>query len=562
MFHAARLVSTAFVCLLSAAIVRAADPDKAPDAGRVMRDKVAQFAPVSVGVDLAKIAPAQRFTLKKIIDAARYIDAIYLRQVAAENPQWRNQIAADPKLSDTLAYFDIMYGPWDRLDGNQPFWGAKLRPQGAAFYPEDLTAKELEAYIAQHPKEKEALSSYFTVVVRDGARLQAVPYSEAYSDRLRPAAKLLEEAAAGAPDQRLAAFLRARAKAFLSNQYRESDMAWMDLGDGDIEIVIGPYEVYNDDLMGYKAAFEAFVTLRDQEASKELAKIQSFIPALDQALPLAPEYRGPRRGLESPISVVDVLYNAGDNRAGVQTLAFNLPNDEFVREKKGSKKVMLKNIGKAKFEKILVPIARALVRPDQVGKVTFEAFFNHTLVHEVSHGIGPGSLTLNRNGKAVKTTVNQELKDLYSTIEEAKADAIGLFGTLFLIDQKLHPETFREEVYATFLGGFFRSVRFGANEAHGQANAIQFNYLKEKGAIEKGADGRYAYAADKMPGAVKDLVHDLLLIEARGSYSGAREFIAKYGKLPPDLVEQLAGLQGIPTDLRLSFPILEDSRKW
>ena len=524
--------------------------------------KVHQFAPVSVGVAPAEIPAAHRKVLKHLIEAARLIDQLYLRQVAEQNPAWRKAMAANPREKNALAYFDIMYGPWDRLDAQKPFWGTKARPKGASFYPEDLGAAELEAYLASHPEQKAELSSYFTVVRREGDHLKAVPYSEAYRDFLEPAARHLEAAAAATKDGRLAAYLKARAEAFRSNEYRASDMAWMDLGDGDLEVVIGPYEVYNDELMGFKAAFEAFVTLRDHEASRELAKIVSFIPEMQATLPVEAAYRGATRGMESPISVVRVLYNGGDNRPGVQTLAFNLPNDEVVREQKGSKKVMLKNISEAKFQKILVPIAKAMLRPAQAAHVTHAAFFNHTLVHEVAHGIGPGTLTLQRDGQAVKTTVNQELKELYSTIEEAKADTLGLHETLFLIEKGLHPARFRDEVYATFLAGLFRSVRFGVHEAHGRANAIQFNYLMEKGALAKGKDGRYAFDAARMPEAVRSLAHDILMLEATGDYAGSKAFIARYGELPQDLAQRLASLDRIPTDIRLSFPLEKAARAW
>ncbi|MDD5308807.1 MAG: peptidase [Deltaproteobacteria bacterium] len=529
---------------------------------REMNRKLAKFAPTEIGVDEARIPTRLRPVIKKLVEAARLMDKLFLVQVAKENPAWREEIAKDAHLGATLRYFDIMHGPWDRLDENRPFWGAKARPKGATFYPEDLTAKELEAYIAANPGQKEALASYFTVVERDGAKLKTVPYSVAYKDELAPAARLLEDAAAASGDERLKKYLTLRAKAFSDNEYRESDMAWMDLGDGDIEVVIGPYEVYEDELMGYKAAFEAFVTIRDPEASAELEKIKALIPQMEKNLPIPKEMRNTKRGQESPISVVHVLYTAGDARKAVQTLAFNLPNDEVVREKKGSKKVMLKNVADAKYEKILVPIAREMMRADQVGKVSFRAFFGHTLVHETAHGLGPGTLEVVRDGKKVKTGVNAELKDLYSTIEEAKADALGLFESLFLVEKKLHPPEMADEVFATFLGGFFRSVRFGAAEAHGKANAIQFNYLLEKGAVVKDADGRYGYDAAKMREGVKSLVTELLMIEAKGDYAGAKALIDKYGTLPEDVSKKLASLTDIPTDLQPTFKVEQQMQGW
>jgi hypothetical protein len=526
-----------------------------------LKAQVAKFAPTEIGVDAARIPEKHRGVYKKLIEAARIMDVLFLRQVSAENPAIREKLAADPAQADALALFDIMYGPWNRLDHNAVFWGDEPKPKGATFYPADLTADELNRWIEAHPDQKAAFTSYFTVIERDGDGLKAVPYSEAYKSHLEPAAKLLDEAAALAEDARLKRFLSSRAKAFRDNEYRASDMDWMDLGDGDIEVVIGPYEVYEDELMGYKAAFEAFVTLRDPEDSKELAKIKSLIPEMEAYLPIPDEHKNPNRGSESPISVVDVLFTGGDTRAGVQTLAFNLPNDEVVREKKGSKKVMLKNVAHAKYDNILIPIAKRLMRPDQVEKISFEAFFNHTLVHETAHGLGPGKITVTRDGEEVETTVNAELKDLYPAIEEAKADVLGMYLNYLLIEKGLHPAEFMEQTYASFLGGFFRSVRFGANEAHGKANVIQYNYLLEKGAI-KALDGKYVYVAEKMRPAVESLARDLLMIEAHGDYDKAKSFIDKYGALPAELKQALDSLSDIPTDIRPIYTVEKQMESW
>jgi hypothetical protein len=527
-----------------------------------MKELLAKFAPTEIGVPDAKIPQKHRGVIKKLVEAAEIVDELFLLQVDARNKTWRGQIAGDPKLAATLAVFDVMYGPWNRLDHNKPFWGDVEKPKGATFYPEGLEKEELERWIADHPKQKEAFTGYFTVIERDGDGLKAVPYAAAYKDHLEPAAKLLEEAAGLAEDARLKKYLGSRAAAFRSNEYRQSDMDWMDLGDGDIEVVIGPYEVYEDELNGYKAAFEAFVTLRDPADSAELEKIKSYIPDMEAYLPIPDEHKNPNRGSESPISVVDVLFTAGDTRAGVQTLAFNLPNDEVVREKKGSKKVMLKNVAHAKYDQILMPIARRLIDDAQLKNVSFEAFFNHTLVHETAHGLGPGKIKVERDGKRVETSVNEELKDLYPVIEEAKADTLGMYLNYLLIEKGMHPPSFVENVYASFLGGFFRSVRFGANEAHGKANVIQFNYLAEHGAVVRAADGKYSYVADKMREAVEALAHDLLMIEANGDYAAAEAFVDKYGAMPAELAQALEGLADIPTDIRPSYPIEKQMARW
>ncbi|MCU0661341.1 MAG: peptidase [Myxococcota bacterium] len=519
-----------------------------------------QFSSTSIGVEEADIAPTLRPVIKKLVEASKIMHDLFLIQVDPQNPQWRVEIekSGDPYL---LGLFDVMAGPWNRLEHNKPFWGGVEKPAGASFYPRDLNKEQLEAWIAAHPEQKEALSGYFTVIGREGESLKAVPYSQAYQTYLEPAAKLLEEAAGLSKDKRLKKYLKARAAAFRSNEYRQSDMDWMELGDGALEVVIGPYEVYEDALMGYKAAFEAFITLRDPVESKKLDKIKKLVPQMEQALPIDKKYRNVRRGSDSPLSVVEVLHTSGDTRSGIQTIAFNLPNDEVVREKKGSKKVMLKNVAQAKFNKILLPIAGQMMRQDQVEKVTFEAFFNHTLVHETAHGLGPGRIKMERGGKTIDTTVNDELKELYSTIEEAKADALGMYLNYFLVEKKVFSAEFIENVYASFLGGFFRSVRFGAGEAHGIANIIQFNYLMEKGAILD-ENGKYSYVSEKMKPAVESLSRELLMLEALGDYTGSKAFIDKYGKMPATLADRLAALKGVPTDIRPQYPIEQQMAAW
>ena len=523
---------------------------------------LAKFAPTEIGVEDARIPEKHRGVIKKLVEAAVILDELFLLQVDSRNKTWREEIAADPRLETTLTVFDIMYGPWNRLDHNKPFWGNVEKPKGVNYYPQDITKEEAEQWIADHPDQKEVFTGYFTRIERDGDGLKAVPYAEAYKGHLEPAARLLDEAAGLAEDTRLKKYLKSRAAAFLSNEYRQSDMDWMDLGDGDIEVVIGPYEVYEDELFGYKAAFEAFITIRDPIDSAQLEKIKSYIPDMEKFLPIPDEHKNLDRGSESPISVVDVLFTAGDARAGVQTLAFNLPNDEVVREKKGSKKVMLKNVANVKYEQILVPIARRLIDDEQVKNVSFKAFFNHTLIHEIAHGLGPGSITIEKDGKKVETSVNAELKEIYPVIEEAKADTLGMYFNYMLIDKGMHTAEFMKSVYASFLGGFFRSVRFGANEAHGKANLIQFNYLAGKGSIVRGDNGKYTYVEDRMPEAVKALAHDLLMIEAQGDYDGAKVFVEKYGEMPTEMKEALDTLSDIPTDIRPSYLIEKQMASW
>jgi hypothetical protein len=531
-------------------------------------ERIEAFSPTKIDYDEKLVTQELRPVLEKLIAAAKIMDRLFFIQAWPKNPEFRQRLAKaaedDPKLAKALTYFDIMYGPWDRRKHHEAFVGSVQRPKGAGFYPEDMTKQELQQHLEKNPQDKEAFTSYFTVIRRDkDKKLRAIPYSEFYQEQLAKAAKLLREAAKASKDKRLQTYLNARAKAFETNEYRESDMAWMDLGDGAIEVVIGPYEVYEDTLFGYKAAFEAFVTLRDPKYSERLAKIAPHIPYLQKKLPMKPADKKATRGKQVPISVVVELFTGGDTRAGVQTLAFNLPNDEVVRKKKGYKLVLLKNVAEAKFEKILLPIAKKMMVTEQIPLVTFDAFFTNTLTHESAHGLGPGMITVQQDGKTVKTSVNKALKDLYSTIEEAKADILGLYNAPLLIGKGALPKSLSKQVYASYLAGFFRSVRFGASEAHGRANLISFNYLLEKGGIEQDPKTKkYRVNYDKIADTVKALATDLLEIEARGDYDKAKAFIDKYGNMSKEMKAALARLEGVPVDIRPEYTVLTRMKSW
>lgn len=536
--------------------------EKAVDIAAV-RAKLAKFVPTTLDFDDKRLDASDKKVVALLVEAAREMDRLFLVQVDGANPKVRAEIAAQPQLKDVLAYFDIMFGPWDRLDHDKPFYGTRKKPLGAGFYPEDMTKAEFDAWIKAHPDQAEAFKSYFTVIRRQGKKLLAVPFSKAYARYLTKAAKLLREAAAQTKDARLRRYLELRAKAFETNDYRESDMAWMDLGDGKLEVVIGPYEVYEDRLFGYKASFEAFICLRDQVYSARLQKIARHKVDMEKALPIEDRYKNFKRGSSLPITVVDEIFTAGDTKAGVQTLAFNLPNDEIVRQKKGYKLVLLKNVAEAKFKTILMPIASRLMDKDQLGLVTFDSFFMNTLMHETAHGQGPGRIVVIRDGKKVETDVNRELKDLYSTIEEAKADMTGLYLSSYLIGKGVLPKDLADRVYASYLAGFFRAIRFGAGEAHGRANLISFNYLTEKGAIRYDSKtGHFRLDFGKVRGAVKDLVHDLLMLEAKGDYEATKKFVAKYGQMAETLKKGLARLTGIPVDIRPHYAVEDKLAAW
>jgi hypothetical protein len=532
-----------------------------------LQAQISRYAQVEITYDEQVLSEPERLALAKLVQAGAVMDEIFLRQVWEGNETLRRQLVekmgtdAENKglWRDLYHFYRINFGPWNRLEHDVPFVGNLEKPAGAGYYPEGLTKEEFESFCEDNPDLDEAMRGFFTKIEwgEDGA-LIPVPYSEAYADLLSRAASLLNEAAdilvdpsnreliRDADYATLATFLRARADAFASNDYFQSDMDWMDVRENIIDVTIGPYEVYEDGLNGYKAAFEAFIAIRNPGDSAELTDLKGYLPAMERNLPIPDEHKNMNRGTESPISVVDVVFVGGDSKAGVQTIAFNLPNDERVREAKGSKKVMLKNISRAKYDTILLPIADEVLDPAQRESVNFHSYFTNVLMHELAHGLGPG--TIMKDGE--ETTVSRELKTLYAPLEEAKADIMGLYNKEYLAQQGYIDRTELERSYACFLPGFFRAIRFGTHEAHGKANLIEYNYLKELGAItlDEQTD-RYHVHMDRMPEAVRKLTRDLTMIQALGDYAGAEAFLEKYGQVAPELERQLEKLTDIPTDI-------------
>ncbi len=520
----------------------------------MLKHKIAQFAPTEIKYDANLLDERQKKVVAKLHEASKIIDKIYLQQVYSKNFEIKNKLehSNDPLDKLRLEYFNIMFGPFDRLDHNKPFIGTDPKPLGANFYPENMSKREFENWIKTHPEDEKAFTSEFTVIKRNGSKLIAVPYSEEYKSDLEKISALLNEAADYADNPSLKKYLTLRAKAFKTNDYFESDMAWMDLKNHEIEVVIGPYEVYEDELFNYKASFESFLTIVDPVESKKLKKFASYLNEMEKHLPIPDKYKNFGRGSESPIVVVQEVYCAGDAKAGVQTLAFNLPNDERVRKAKGSKKVMLKNIHEAKFEKLLMPIAKKVLDPAQLKYVTFEGFFTHTLMHEMSHGIGPGFITV--NGR--HTEVKKELMETYSTLEEGKADILGMYNNIFMIQKHVLPGKFEKEIWVTFLAGIFRSVRFGVGEAHGGDNAIIFNYLLEKGGYQfDKTTQKVRVNFDKINSAVTDLANKILTIQATGNYNAAKEMIAKYAVVTPQMKLLISKLGNLPVDIKPEFQI-------
>jgi len=511
-----------------------------PDLAELNR-MIARFAPVELKVDTSHLSKGDQQALKKLIEAAKTIDEIFLQQRWYEGPAVRIRLEIDqtPLGKARLRYFDINKGPFSELDGQTAFLPnvPEKKPLGAGFYDEGMTTQEFEAWVKTLPPVQQTEARGFFSVIRrekDG-KLSMTPYREEYRYLLDIAAKELREAAALTTNATLKDFLNLRAKAFLTDDYYASDVAWMKL-DAPIEVTIGPYETYNDELFGYKAAFEAYITLRDEAETAKMKNFADHIQEIENNLPLDAKYKNPKLGALAPIRVVNEVLATGDGAHGVRTAAFNLPNDERIVKAMGSKRVMLKNVQEAKFSKTLQPIAARVLSPADQKNLSFDAFFSHILAHEMTHGIGP------------QTNVRQSLKELHSAIEEAKADVTGLFMMQYLFDKKLLPAAERP-LYTTYLASSFRTLRFGVHEAHGKGMALQFNYLMDKGAFVAKPDGTFAVDFSKVQGAVRDLVHDLLDIEATGDYARAKKMLDELGVVRPGLQKALDRLRDIPTDI-------------
>ncbi|MFY9557751.1 MAG: hypothetical protein WAV47_23850 [Blastocatellia bacterium] len=516
--------------------------------------RTARFAATALSADTSHLSENDRKALDKLVEAARLFDRLYLRQVWSGNEALLTKLEADtsPEGRDRLHYFMINKGPWSRLDMNEPFIDGvpHEKPPQAGFYPDDMTKDEFNSWVATlSDQDKQRATGFFTVIRRGPDRkLMIVPYHEEYREFLEPASKLLKEAAELTDNPTLKAFLTKRAEAFLSDDYYASDVAWMDL-DAPIDVTIGPYETYEDELFGYKAAFEAFITLRDEAESAKLGSFSGHLQELENNLPFDPRYRNPKLGAASPIRVVDNVFCSGDGNRGVQTAAFNLPNDEKVVKEKGSKRVMLKNVQEAKFNKALVPISKIVMAPSQQSQISFDAFFTHILAHELMHGLGPHNIKV----QGRDTNVRKELKELYSAIEEAKADITGLWALQYLIDNGGVDRAMERDLYTTYLASSFRSVRFGTTEAHGKGQAMQFNYLLDEGGIKMDEAGTFSIDPAKIKDAVRKLAGDILTLEAEGSYEKAKAMLDKYGVIRPAMQKALDGLGDVPVDIEPNF---------
>jgi hypothetical protein len=528
-----------------------------------LKQMAARFAPTPLPVDTSGLSAGDRKALVKLIQAAHIVNHIFMQQLWSGNLHLYERLQQDtsPLGRARLHYFWINKGPWSEIDEHKAFLPGvpAKKPEGANFYPADMSKEEFEGWVSKlYPESRAAAEGFFTVIRSDQSHnLKFVPYSTEYSSDLGQAAKLLREAANLTDNASLKIFLTTRADAFTTNNYFESDMAWMDL-DAPLDVTYGPYETYNDELFGYKAAFEAYINIRDDKETAKLAFLGQHLQEIENNLPEDPQYRNPRLGTLAPLRVVNEVFGAGDGNHGVQTAAYNLPNDEKVVQQKGSKRVMLKNIQEAKFKAILTPIFRIVLPASAQQDVNFELFFTHIVAHELSHGLGPHQIKI--NGR--ETNPRLELKELYSAIEEAKADVTGLFALQFLMTQAdkgqiqtplPHGSAAERQLYTTYLASAFRTLRFGLQDAHAKGMAMQFNYLMDQGAFVANSDGTFSVDFAKIQDAVRSLDHELLTVEATGDYNGAKKMLTELSVIRPEVRKALDRVKSVPTDIEPIF---------
>ncbi|CAA9353771.1 MAG: Nudix hydrolase 3 [uncultured Gemmatimonadetes bacterium] len=518
-------------------------PAAAPATQDSMALRVGAYKPVRLTAELSGLSPAERQMIPLLIQASREMDELFWLQAYGS----RDSLLQSLRDPHTRRFAEINYGPWDRLRGDAPFVpGAGAKPEGARFYPADMTKAEFEAAVAGGGARADSLRSLYTLVRRENGRLVAVPFHVAYAPNLRRAALLLRQAAGLAPQASLRRYLELRSQALLDDNYQSSDLAWLDMKDNNLDVVIGPIETYEDALFGYKAAFEAYVLVKDQAWSRRLARYAAFLPELQRGLPVPEQYRRETPGTDSELNAYDAVYYAGQANSGAKTIAINLPNDEEVQLRKGTRRLQLKNAMRAKFDAIMLPIARLLIAPDQVNNVTFDAFFENTMFHEVAHGLGIKN-TVNGRG-----TVREALREQASGLEEEKADVLGLYMVTQLARRGEMSGAAIQNNYVTFLAGIFRSVRFGASSAHGRANMATFHFLEERGAfVRDPATGTYRVDMPRMQAAMDALATEILRMQGNGDHAAVRAFMERYGVVDPQLRRDLDRVNGagIPLDV-------------
>ena len=550
---------TVAVALLLPGTLMTDAADKRPPAGKpspgLVEQRLKKLAPVEMTFDARKLPEKDRELIKHLVAAAQQIDEAFWRQSYRKAVEIRDSLRSksDSASRALLRLLILNAGPFDRLAELEPFYGTEKLPPGAGFYPEDLTRKEFEDYLTAHPERREELLSPTTVIRRQGKELVAVPYHEEYGRWIGPAAQELEAAAALSANDSFRRYLLAKAAALRTDDYFQSDCDWIDLKDHPYELILGPFEVYEDRLMGIKASYEVSVAVRDVEESARLAVYISHLQELEDNLPSPEADHRKLGGLASPMVVVRDIYRGGDLRVGYQAVAANLPNDPKIHEKKGTKKVFWKNIFEARVSQVILPVSQQLLEPSQAGQVTARAAFENTLLHELAHALGPRYV----RGTGEPIPVNRKLGDLYSAVEELKATVAGLVSMAWFFDHGVMAKESEAEHYASYLGSILRAVRFGVGDAHGQASIVELNFAREKGAVRRDpATGRWSVDAAKMRGSLHELTAKVLEIERAGDRPAAAAMFARYGGIPPDLALDLKKVQSIPVEIEPIYEIL------
>jgi hypothetical protein len=517
--------------------------------------KLAQWKPVKVAFDSESLSPREIQMVNHLVNASHYLEDIYWRQSDPEALQLYQSLSSstDPKDQKLVRMLRIQGSRYDLLAENKPFVGTEPMSPGRGLYPAGVTREQLEQYVKQHPEKKQEIYSGYTVIRRRGNELEAIPYHIAFRSLLEPMAKELREAAALSDDPAFANFLRMRADALLTDDYYQSDLAWLDLKDPKFDVIFAPYETYLDDVLGVKTSYGAAVLVRNEAESQKLAVFQKYVPDIQDALPLKAEDRPSKRGQLTPMEVMDAPFRAGDLRHGYQAVADNLPNDPRIHQEKGTKKIFFKNFMDARVNDVILPLASYLMQPQQAAKASGEGYLASTMMHEISHGLGPAFA--HRNGQQVD--IREAIGPLYAGLEEAKADVVGMYGLKWLVDHGALPEERLEEYYSSYVAGIFRTVRFSIAEAHGRAEMMEFNYLSEQKAITRDpASGKYTIHYERMPGALSALARELLEIEATGDRARAEAWFGRYETMPSELKSALEAASNVPVDIdpTFSFP--------
>ncbi len=509
--------------------------------------RLAKFRRVEMPFHSAGLSTREIKMVGKLVDASGYLEEIFWRQIDPDGLTLYESLAVSKNPKDEMLrrYLWINASRFDLLDDQKPFVGATPMSPGRGFYPPNLTREQIEQYVKAHPEKKDEIYNSFTVVRWHGDQLEGLPYHIAYRSFLEPAAKDLREAAGLSDDPAFANFLRLRADALLTDDYFKSNLAWLDLNNPKFDVAFAPDETYDDGLLGVKATYGAAVMIRNAEESRKLEMFQKYVGEIQDALPLAPEDRPSKHGLRTPMEVMDTPFRAGDLTHGYQAVADNLPNDPRVHEEKGSKKLFFKNFMDARVNYVILPVARHVMLQSQADKASGEGYLLATIMHEMAHGLGPAFARTSVG----KTAIRDSIGPIFSGLEEAKADTVGMFGVKWLVDHEVLPKSGLEEYYASYVAGIFRTVRFGIAEAHGQAEMMEFNYLSERGAVKREASGRYAIDYGRMPSAISDLAKELLEIEATGDRARAENWFKKYDRMPADLQASLKSAASVPVDI-------------